>query len=114
MRTPGAPTATGHGQQRGSALATATPSPVPTYHLSVRKSTSQPTWEVEWRHSLPGGVRRKLKRKVGAAWVVCGPDGRWVKRPGRPRRDCLDARGAHVAAEALVRRVERELADCEA
>jgi len=69
--------------------------------------------EVEWRHAKPDGGRRKLKRRVGSAWLDETAGGVWVKRPGRPQAGHLDARAAHVEAEALVCAVELELRDVE-
>ncbi len=85
----------------------------PALHLSVRGAAAGAFWEVAWRHPKPDGGRRKLKRRVGPAWMDQSADGAWIKRPGRPKVGHLDARAAHVAAEALVRTVELELREIE-
>lgn len=53
---------------------------------------------------------RQVKRRVGQAWVARDANGEWRRRRGRTPAGWLDAR-MHVAAAALVERVERERAE---
>jgi hypothetical protein len=79
------------------------------YNLLVRcDRAGQPYWEMKWRD---GG--RQLKRRLGAAWLVADGQGRWERRPGRPRANVLDERRAHAAAVETIALVATELAERE-
>ncbi len=84
----------------------------PALHLSVRALPRA-------RSGRSRGATQAGRRAPQAASAASAPRGwtspptAWIKRPGRPKVGHLDARAAHVAAEALVRTVELELREIE-
>jgi integrase len=70
----------------------------------------EPVWEAGWRHRMPDGSLKTMKRRLGPAWVSPDGTGGFRRRRGRPGPGFLDESGAIVAKDRLVRAVELELA----
>src|SRR5215207_1680310 len=68
-------------------------------------------YEAGWRHRLPDGRLRTMKRRLGPAWLEPDGTGALRRRRGRPKPDYLDEHTAIVAKDRLVREVEGELAE---
>ncbi len=68
-------------------------------------------YEAGWRHRLPDGRLRTMKRRLGPAWLESDGDGGLRRRRGRPKPGYFDEHTAIVAKDRLVREVERELAE---
>jgi integrase len=69
----------------------------------------EPVYEAGWRHRLPDGRLRTMKRRLGPAWLEPEETGALRRRRGRPKPGFLDEHAAVVAKDRLVREVEREL-----
>src|ERR687897_1369021 len=71
----------------------------------------EPVYEAGWRHRLPDGRLRTMKRRLGPAWLEPDGAGGFRRRRGRPKPGYFDDHTAIVAKDRLVREVERELAE---
>lgn len=75
----------------------------------VQAAPDSPTYyNAFWRHPMPDGKRKPVKRRVGKAWVERDGEG-WKKRAGRTPEGWLDPRTVHAAASALVTAYQDEL-----
>jgi integrase len=68
-------------------------------------------YEAGWRHRMPDGSQKTMKRRLGKAWLEPDGEGGYKKRRGRVKDGFLDDQAAIVAKDALIREVERELTD---
>jgi integrase len=68
-------------------------------------------YEAGWRHRMPDGALKTMKRRFGAAWLERDENGEFRRRRGRPKPGFLDEPAAIVAKDRLVREVEHELAE---
>jgi integrase len=92
--------------------ASAAVDPVPPSWLIVSRGRSaQLFYDAGWRHRGADGVLRTMKRRLGPAWLVAGPDGGFERRRGRVKHGFLDEPAAIVAKDRLVREVEQHLAE---
>src|SRR5918994_5341476 len=71
----------------------------------------EPVYEAGWRHRLPDGRLRTMKRRLGPAWLEPDGAGGLRRRRGRPKPGYFDDHTAIVAKDRVVREVERELAE---
>jgi hypothetical protein len=85
--------------------------PPPGWSSVLPATASDPVYEAGWRHRLPDGRLRTMKRRLGLAWLERDETGALRGRRGRPKPGFLDEHAAVVAKDQLVREVERELAE---
>jgi integrase len=87
-------------------------SPPPASWLVVGTARNgEVVYEAGWRHRLPDGRLRTMKRRLGPAWLEPDGAGALRRRRGRPKPGYFDEHTAIVAKDRLVREVERELAE---
>src|SRR5215207_8389528 len=70
-------------------------SPPPASWLVVGTARNgEVVYEAGWRHRLPDGLLRTMKRRLGSAWLE--PDDTGALRRGRPKPGYLDEHAAIV------------------
>lgn len=71
---------------------------LPTGSLVIRAYEGRPFFEAKWRVGS-----RQVKRRIGPAWLVADPDGRWVKKRGRAADGYFTEKTATVRMTDLIR-----------
>ncbi|MGE3811191.1 MAG: tyrosine-type recombinase/integrase [Candidatus Nanopelagicales bacterium] len=85
---------------------------VPRSWLVVAVATSGTVmYEAGWRHRMPDGSQKTMKRRLGKAWLEADGAGGFKKRRGRVKDGFLDEQAAIVAKDQLIRDVEQNLVD---
>ncbi|MTD44851.1 tyrosine-type recombinase/integrase [Conexibacter sp. W3-3-2] len=90
-------------------LSSAPPAGVLVVEKGKGPNAGQAFYAAKWRASKD---QRQVKRRLGPAWLVADPAGRWKPRRGRVQDGFLDERRAHAEMARVIE--ELELADAHA